>query len=465
MGAFLICAGLLLEWCVGPVKWDAFAWPVNGIVAVAFVALVIVMHALRSRIYAFRFLGSSEAAVPAIAYAVALTIIMGLTRQDGGGAADLCLRLHDMLTFWPFVLVYVYLAVILGLVVTSRVMLLRRTISLRSLAGVFNHLGLLVVLVAGTLGNADMRRLKMVAVPHVAERRAVDAEARVQVLPFSVELQRFILERYDDGTPRRYASELKILTDDGQELAATVDVNHPLKVEGWRIYQYGFDPVAGNASERSILDLVRAPWLPLVYVGMYMMLAGALLLLVYTRWRYKGWARVGVLIAVGLCIVWHFMPVIGSSKLVPALQSRWFVPHIVAYIICYSLMGVAALMAIYALLSKKTRTSAEPVEGKLTIIDNLVYVGLMFMTFGMLFGAFWANEAWGHYWAWDPKETWAAITWLSFLIYIHYRHLPHHRPRIALLLIILSFVLLQMCWWGINYLPSAQGMSVHTYSS
>ena len=98
------------------------------------------------------------------------------------------------------------------------------------------------------------------------------------------------------------------------------------------------------------------------------------------------------------------------------------------------------------------------------------------MTFGMLFGALWAKEAWGHYWSWDPKETWAAATWLGYLVYIHYRRLPlakgvgptagpRQNPRIALWMLIVCFVLLQMCWWGINYLPAAQGASVHTYGS
>ena len=85
------------------------------------------------------------------------------------------------------------------------------------------------------------------------------------------------------------------------------------------------------------------------------------------------------------------------------------------------------------------------------------------MTVGMLFGALWAKEAWGHYWSWDPKETWAAITWLAYLLYIHYRLMPGHRVRLALWHLLVCFVLLQMCWWGINYLPSAQGSSVHTY--
>ena len=108
-------------------------------------------------------------------------------------------------------------------------------------------------------------------------------------------------------------------------------------------------------------------------------------------------------------------------------------------------------MAVYLLFIKKktTENTNQPIaDEESDITDNLVYVGLAFLTIGM----------------WDPKETWAAITWLAYLVYVHYRNLPHHRERLALWILIVSFVLLQMCWWGINYLPSAQGSSVHTYS-
>jgi len=136
---------------------------------------------------------------------------------------------------------------------------------------------------------------------------------------------------------------------------------------------------------------------------------------------------------------------------VPALQSPWFAPHVFVYIFAYTLLGIAVVIAILS-----------PKSGGW---DSLVYVSLAFLTIGMLFGALWAKEAWGHYWSWDPKETWAAITWLAYLIYIHYRQIPRHRERLALWMLIGSFILLQMCWWGINYLPSAQGSSVHTYST
>lgn len=81
----------------------------------------------------------------------------------------------------------------------------------------------------------------------------------------------------------------------------------------------------------------------------------------------------------------------------------------------------------------------------------------------MLFGALWAKEAWGHYWSWDPKETWAAATWFFYLTYIHLRLIKPDKFKFACILLIFTYCCLQMCWWGINYLPSAQGNSVHTY--
>ena len=94
--------------------------------------------------------------------------------------------------------------------------------------------------------------------------------------------------------------------------------------------------------------------------------------------------------------------------------------------------------------------------------DTLVYIGLAFMTFGMLSGAIWAKDAWGHFWSWDPKETWALITWTVYLIYIHLRLYRKGGEVLWYLLLIFAFACLQMCWWGINFLPSAQN-SIHVY--
>jgi len=278
IGGGLILAGLMLELSVGPVVWEAFAWPVNGIVMAGFLAMIAVMFLLRKKVYAFRFIGTSQAAIPALVYAVVLTIIMGLTRQTVNGT-----WLNNMLTFWPFVLIYVYMAVILGLVV------LRRLHSFTShpspltshLSFLLNHFGLFLAMTTATLGNADMQRLKMITVVGEPEWRALTQEGAVREMPLAIELKKFIMETYDDGSPKRFASEIQVLTKSGKNIQATVDVNKPIEVDGWKIYQYGYDTQMGARSQTSILELVSDPWLPLVYTGIYMMLGGAVCMFIF----------------------------------------------------------------------------------------------------------------------------------------------------------------------------------------
>ena len=267
IGGGLIIAGLMLELSVGPVNWDAFRWPVNGIVLAGFLALIAIIFLLRKKVYGFLFIGTYKAAIPALVYAVVLTIIMGLTRQEVNGT-----WLNNMLSFWPFVLTYVYIAVILGQII------LRRTLHFqwkRDIPFLLNHLGLFLAMTTATLGNADMQRLKMITVKGETEWRALTPQQQVVEMPIAIELKDFIMETYDDGSPRRFASNIQILTKTGKNIQTTVEVNKPVEVDGWKIYQYGYDTQMGAMSQTSILELVSDPWLPLVYTGIYMMLAGA----------------------------------------------------------------------------------------------------------------------------------------------------------------------------------------------
>jgi hypothetical protein len=349
IGGGLVFAGLILELSVGPVMWDAFAWPVNGIVLAVFLTMIVIMSLLSKKVYALQYVGTFHAAIPALSYAVVLTIVMGLTRQEAGGT-----WLNNMLSFWPFVLVYVYIAVILGMASMKRLsQVVNRKSSNRKwsdIAFLLNHLGIFIVLTTATLGNADMQRVKMVTAIGEPKWRAVETNGLVKELPMVIELRRFIMETYDDGKPRRFASEIQIQTQSGKNIEATVDVNKPFEVNGWNIYQYGYDTNMGADSQISILELVSDPWQPVVYTGFILMLIGALFLLVYTRWSIRLLLPISVLVAVALALVSHFMPVIRSKELVPALQSPWFTPHILVYIICYSFMGVATVMGIYTLL-------------------------------------------------------------------------------------------------------------------
>jgi ABC-type transport system involved in cytochrome c biogenesis permease subunit len=182
-------------------------------------------------------------------------------------------------------------------------------------------------------------------------------------------------------------------------------------------------------------------------------------LFLYIKYKHNWMLGFGILMSLVFVVINMLKPEIHSTTLMPALQSPWFVPHVIVYMFSYAMMGAVTIYAGYLWLRKNNTE----VSGKeLNICDNLVRVGWAFLSLGMAMGALWAKEAWGDYWAWDPKETWALATWLSYLLYLHLRPAnKNHNMLFALLMF--SFILLQMCWWGINFLPSAQGTSIHVY--
>lgn len=273
IGGSFVIAGLALQLSIGPVVWETFAWPTNGIVFAGFLMMITMIFLLRKKVDVFQFLGTYQAAIPAMVYAVVLTIVMGLTRQEVNGT-----WLKNMLTFWPFVLIYVYIAVILGVII------LRRLIHLsnwkRDVPFLFNHVGLFLALTTATLGNADMQRVKMITTVGEPEWRALTQDGALKEMDITIELKKFIMETYDDGSPKRFASEIRIQTKSDKSIETVVDVNKPYEVDGWKIYQYGYDTQMGAQSQVSILELVCDPWLPFVYTGIYLMLAGAVCLFV-----------------------------------------------------------------------------------------------------------------------------------------------------------------------------------------
>jgi ABC-type transport system involved in cytochrome c biogenesis permease subunit len=150
-------------------------------------------------------------------------------------------------------------------------------------------------------------------------------------------------------------------------------------------------------------------------------------------------------------------PELHDHTLMPALQSPWFVPHVSVYMFSYALLGCATLLSVYGLW----RPSAELDKA----INRVMSSGIAFFTIGMLSGALWAKEAWGTYWNWDPKEAWAAATWLLYLLAIHLAMNLNSqtKQRLFRAIVIIAFLGLQMCWYGVNYLPSA-AQSIHTYN-
>lgn len=181
--------------------------------------------------------------------------------------------------------------------------------------------------------------------------------------------------------------------------------------------------------------------------------------LAYRRWKYPWLLSFSALVASVFVFINLFKPEIHSKNLMPALQSEWFVPHVTSYILSYAMFGAATIGAFVQL--RKVHRNGYSDDKIFNLIDNIVYVGFGFLISGMLMGAVWAKEAWGHYWSWDPKETWAFVTSMAYLAYIHIR-LYGKYDKVVLWALPIAFILLMITWIGVNYLPAAQG-SVHVY--
>ncbi|HOI27482.1 MAG TPA: cytochrome c biogenesis protein ResB [Paludibacteraceae bacterium] len=269
----LLIVGVILQLSLGSISWGLFAYPVNLIVALVFCVLLFAMYALKKKIYLFLFLQTYYAAVPTLVVVVFMTLIMGLTRQvpETMDAQD-PMGFTYMLRSWPFVLVYFYMAVILGLVSIKHFLLL----NFRQIPFILFHLGLFVVIVAGTLGSADMQRLTMNTSKETPEWRAVDNKGEVYELPIAVTLEDFYIA---EPPQIKYVSKVHVITEKGLDKHYQIEVNKPIRVEGWVIYQYSYymDSEQGMVS---VLELVKDPWLPAVYVGLILLFMGAVFLFV-----------------------------------------------------------------------------------------------------------------------------------------------------------------------------------------
>lgn len=171
-----------------------------------------------------------------------------------------------------------------------------------------------------------------------------------------------------------------------------------------------------------------------------------------------------------------------ASALVPALQSNWLMMHVTVMILSYAALILGSLLSIAFLaitagqknqLKSPMETSTQSIiqinysdsnRQKLAkTLDNLSYrvlgIGFPLLTIGILSGAVWANEAWGSYWSWDPKETWALLTWLVFAIYLHTRLTKGWEGEKPALIASVGFVTVWICFLGVNLI----GEGLHSY--
>nr|YP_010383741.1 cytochrome c heme attachment protein [Trailliaedoxa gracilis]UEQ17696.1 cytochrome c heme attachment protein [Trailliaedoxa gracilis] len=192
-----------------------------------------------------------------------------------------------------------------------------------------------------------------------------------------------------------------------------------------------------------------------------------------------------------------------SSILVPALQSEWLIMHVImmilgyASLLCGSLLSIALLVITFrknktvfcknnlllnesfffgeieymnershflqniSFFSNKNYYRSQLIQQLDYWSSRVISLGFIFLTIGILSGAVWANEAWGSYWNWDPKETWAFITWIIFAIYLHTRTTRNPKCANSAIVASIGFLIIWICYFGVNLL----GIGLHSYGS
>jgi len=162
-------------------------------------------------------------------------------------------------------------------------------------------------------------------------------------------------------------------------------------------------------------------------------------------------------------------------KLPPALQSAWFMPHVLVYFIGYAALAFAVGVAVVQLLASRfpavqrltglrlgTMLTGAPLD-----LDQITYdvirFGFILLTIGLLIGSVWAKSAWGDFWVWDPKENWSLVTWLVYGAYLHLRKVRGWRGDKAAWLAIIGFAVVMFTYLGMGILPTAEE-SAHVYT-
>jgi ABC-type transport system involved in cytochrome c biogenesis permease subunit len=188
-------------------------------------------------------------------------------------------------------------------------------------------------------------------------------------------------------------------------------------------------------------------------------------LLGWRRFGYSWLLGFSAVLSSAFAMINVLKPEIHSRALMPALQSLYFVPHVILYMLSYAILAAASLAACLQL--RRIWRKSGPDRALYAFLDQTAYLGTGLLMLGLITGAAWAKEAWGHYWSWDPKETWAYLTLAAFLVYIHLRlglfsSSSPKKQAVALAALPLGFLFLMVTWLGVSYLPAAQG-SVHIY--
>lgn len=387
----LIVVGILLQMSVGNLHADFLHFPVNAFIGIIYLISISIFFIFSVWNKTIRWFSGMEASISAISVFLILVVIMGLTRQsaaiENAGILEV-LGFNNMLLAWAFVMIFVYMMSVLGLVILRRLMHFHWK---KDIPFMLNHLGLFITLLAAVLGSGDIHRYQMIVGKDAPEWHVTDENGKMKKIDLAIELNNFTIDEYPpklmlidnnsgktlpdkqpvtllvnkkhltgslldwnitvsqmiensapmvgrdsvrfvefhstgaavavlvkaihsktgksvtgwvssgsylfpyqalkldknvslvmpEREPKRFASDVNIYTKSGKTIHSVIEVNKPQEVNGWKIYQINYDERMGKWSNISTLELVKDPWIGLVYTGLIMMILGALGLFIF----------------------------------------------------------------------------------------------------------------------------------------------------------------------------------------
>jgi len=198
---------------------------------------------------------------------------------------------------------------------------------------------------------------------------------------------------------------------------------------------------------------------------------GIILLYLLVEWRTKN-RSIGAFATPLAFLIMAYASFTGITTriqpLIPALKSNWLIAHVITCFIGYAAFAIAFGLSIMYLMKRLDGSGKTPALLKFlpesNILEELSYqmvvIGFILLTLGIITGAVWAHSAWGRYWGWDPKETWSLITWLIYAALLHSRMVRGWRGKRLAILSIVGFSCVIFTYLGVNFVLSG----LHSYA-
>lgn len=278
----IVGVGFILQLTTGPFDFFLLASPINRWIGGGIIVLCLSAGWLRHTSFIKRFTGLPFS-IALISALLILTILAGLTPQTENPETDTLFSLlgfNRIGTSWAFMLIYTVTLLSLGSLIVRKLWEFRR----KDYTFYLHHTGLWVVLFAAGLGYTEREEYLLPVLEGAEEQQGYDSKGYVKELPLAIRLNDFDMEEYSSPTgisePKRFFSDIEVYTSDGKTEQGVLEVNHPIRIGHWTIYQSGYDASAGRLSSYSNLKLVYDPWLLPVYIGFSLMAGGAIVFLV-----------------------------------------------------------------------------------------------------------------------------------------------------------------------------------------